>query len=68
MRMCRTFTGMCLVRRSLGPNGCGVKQRNRRFGQKSHLVHQKESAASFRQFRQSIESSCASRDPIRIGL
>ena len=34
MRMCRTFTGMCLVRRSLGPNGCGVKQRNRRFSQK----------------------------------
>jgi hypothetical protein len=29
MRIFRTFTGMNLVRRSLGPNGCGVKPRNR---------------------------------------
>jgi hypothetical protein len=28
MRMFRAFTGMNLVRRSLGPNGCGVKPRN----------------------------------------
>jgi hypothetical protein len=32
MRMFRTFTGMNLVRRSLGLNGCGVKPRNRRVG------------------------------------
>jgi hypothetical protein len=28
MRMCGTFGGMYLVRRSLGWNGCGVKMLN----------------------------------------
>ena len=31
MRMCETFRDMYLVRRSLGRNGCGVKQRNDRI-------------------------------------
>jgi len=29
MRACRTFRDMYLVRRSLGWNSCGVKERNR---------------------------------------
>jgi hypothetical protein len=28
MRMCETFKYMCVVRRSLGRIGCGVKQLN----------------------------------------
>ena len=38
MRMFRTFTGMDLVRRSLGPNGCGVKPRNQLVYASSTLI------------------------------
>jgi hypothetical protein len=33
MRMCPTPREMYLVRRSLGPIGCGVKERNGRMGE-----------------------------------
>ena len=54
MRMFRTFTGMDLVRRSLGPNGCGVKPRNQLVYASStliSLVSTSQVAPDFLQFR-----------------
>jgi hypothetical protein len=59
MRMCGTFRDMYLVRRSLGRNGCGVKQRKRQDCQpsSSYFIASRFALTSFNSERSAVGSA-----------